>query len=208
MNQHQYHKSMTNRNHKSSGIDVGRRRNQDKSIASTFKLSLLLGFLSTIVVWALFWFLGSHYTGWSATPMGLLYNVPISFPFFVLCWDMIFSFRDVTFLEGLRSNAAYMVVWIVGLSVLYLRLVTRTVTISGHMTWLMVMPVYSYLRKLPISFTLFILLITAQAGYFNFAIFPSNRSGFCGVYFGFLLSCLLVVLNHWITKRSVGKKTH
>ena len=176
-------------------------RCQSRSTSDTFKLSLLCGFINTVVVWILFWFFRDNYTCWSATPMGLLYNVPISFPFFVLCWDMIFSFRHVTFLEGLRKNTAYVVIWIVGLIVLYLRLVTRTSNISGHMTWLMVMPVHSYLRKFPISFILLIFLITVQAGYFNFALFPSGRSGLCGVCFGFLLSCLLIVLNHWITKK-------
>lgn len=182
-------------------VELKTPRHQGGSLSLTFARSLLSGFISTIVFWVLFWFLGNEHTGWSTTSAGFFYNIPISFPFFVLCWDMIFSFHHVTILEGLRHNTAYVVVWIVGLFILYLRIEARVIHISGHMTWLVLMPVYSYLRKLPLSFVLFILFITAQAGYFNFVVFPSKKSGVGGICCGFLLSCLLIVLNHWITKK-------
>jgi hypothetical protein len=137
--------------------------------------------------------------------MGLLYNIPISFAFFVLCWDMLLSFLHVSFLEGLKSNMPYLVVWTVGLGVLYFRLFAGTVNISGHMTWLIVMPVHGYLRKLPTCFILMILLITIKAAYFNFILFASSESGIYGVCSGLCLSFVLVVLNYSINKKQVRR---
>jgi hypothetical protein len=174
-------------------------------IKNNFKLSVLFGFISTLLVWTIFQIFIGNRAGWSASPMGLLYNIPVSFAFFVLCWDILQSFRHVGFLDGLRNNMPYLVVWTVGLSVLYIRLFAETVNISGHLTWLMVMPVHAYLRKLPTGFILLILLITIKSAYFNFILFNSSESGIYGVCAGLCLSCILVVLNYLIKKKVVGK---
>jgi hypothetical protein len=181
---------------------------QNRCLADSFEQSFFFGLISTLIVWSLFWSMKSEHTGWSATPKGLLYNVPISFPFFVLCWEMLFSFRHRSFVEGIKNNAAYLLVWIVGAVILYLRLVTETIQVSGHMTWLMIMPVWSALRKLPLGFTLFIIIIAIQAGYFNFVLFPSIKSGLWGVVFGAVLSCFLVILVHIHNKRASHGTPH
>lgn len=89
---------------------------------------------------AAFWILGK-----GATPVQALYDVPISFPFFVLAWELLL---------GGRGGLVFAVAWIPGLLVLFARVVlhpagTVHFPVSGHAAWCVLMAAHAWRRRAP-----------------------------------------------------------
>lgn len=170
----------------------------------SFKYCVYLGFVSTVLAWIVIWFLIlDHSDGWSNKPSGLFYNIPIFIPFLILAWQMIFSAHANGFKKSIQSNQSFVLIWIIGFILLYLRLGLQIIEISGHMTWVVLMLTHSYIKRLPWEFIAFVVLIALHAGYYNFFVFSSKISGLNGILMGSLLSLILFGLEYFREKRQI-----
>ena len=164
-----------------------------KPAQDRFGISFLLGLLSTAAFWCLFYMLTRSSQEWATSLLGYTYNIPVSFLFSVLAFELLFSLRSAP----LHLNLAYLLVWMIGLVQLLLRLGFQVVPISGHLSWLTMMLVHSWRRRLPYWFSGLVGLVLVQACYFNFVLFSQRVSGRNGLLFGLVLILLLVGLDSY-----------
>lgn len=166
---------------------------------SRFNICLLLGSLMTLSGGLVIMLHpGFHQYPWITSPLGLAYNLPITFVFLVLSMELIWS----SYSESLRNNLPFLIVWLFGLLLLLLRVGFEILPVSGHLSWLVLMVVHSYLRPLPVWFTALIIAVLCEAAFINFVLFPQRVSGGCGIITGILLATVLYVLKAKLTRSS------
>jgi hypothetical protein len=124
-----------------------------------------------------------------ATAVEAAYDMPISFPFFVLLWELILGGRG-----GLR----YAVAWIPGLAVLYARVVLHPAgwidfPVSGHMAWCVLMAAHTWRRRAPRWLLAVIAAVFVETLGFKIA-WRSWLDGLLGLATGGVLAAVLLVV--------------
>ena len=155
--------------------------------------SVLLGVASALIIWAAYVATLLRH-GRRDLAMALAWNGPISLVFLVLAWDAVLGAFVLPFRAFLRTYGAVMLVWSVGFLLLYLRLVLKSVDISGHMAWCVVMLTQTIVLGMPRWFTVVAALVLFEVAYFKFAIL-GGPSGTSGLVVGLGLATLLAVLS-------------
>jgi hypothetical protein len=122
----------------------------------------------------------------------LLYNAPIAFVFLVLLAHLAVQAYRVGFTRFARAELWTLLIWALGGVVLYLRLVARSLEVSGHMAWLPLLTVQSVLSGFPVWFSIFAGLATVGALYMKIEQFR-GPSGLPGAVVGLMLALALVL---------------
>jgi len=90
------------------------------------------------------------------------YNVPISVAFAALCAHLALSAIALGPRRAIAAYAPIALVWTAGAALLFMRLVTKSIDVSGHMSWAILMGVQCFVERLPLWFTTFVWLIAAH----------------------------------------------
>lgn len=122
---------------------------------------------------------------------GLLYNGPIAFVFLSLAAEGVLYAFEVGPRRALRERATIAALWVAGAIVLYLRLVSRSVEISGHMAWLPLLTAQAFVLAFPRWFTAFGVAALVSAVWLKFAMF-GGPSGTPGLVIGVMLAAVLI----------------
>ena len=122
----------------------------------------------------------------------LLYNLPIAFLFLVVFACLLVKAARLGPAAFLKAHGASVVIWIVGLAVLYLRLVSKSLEVSGHLAWLPVLTLQTWLLGLPLWISILGVAATASVAYLKFAVFQ-GPSGGPGLLVGLVLAMGLAI---------------
>jgi|GEM_PF-6493446 len=166
------------------------------------KLALILGVGFSTVFWTVVWLsLGwfSENRDWYISGHLFRYNIPITTIFAVYALELFLSTFIPPSREKILNNVPYLIVWGIGFVQLYLRLVSKSIDISGHMTWAGLMIAHSVLRGFPWWMHLLALGVWLHAAYFNYILWE-NTSGENGTILGIVLALLLIVLKRMSDK--------
>jgi hypothetical protein len=121
----------------------------------------------------------------------MAYNGPIAFIFLTLVFDLGLRARRLGLPAFLRAHRTTLTLWALGAGILYLRLVSKSIEVSGHIAWLPLLTVQAWLHGLPRWFLVFSLLSTGVALYLKLAVFR-GPSGIPGLVVGSALALALV----------------
>jgi hypothetical protein len=124
----------------------------------------------------------------------LLYNGPIAFVFLVLVAHLGVQAYRLGFTAFARTSQWTLLIWFVGFVVLYLRLVAKSLEVSGHLAWLPLLTAQSMLSGFPPWFSIFAGLATLGALYMKVALFR-GPSGVPGAVVGLVLALALVLVS-------------
>jgi len=126
--------------------------------------------------------------------IGLAYNAPIALLFLVLATELaIYSLvHDVR--RTFADRGLMLTLWLVGFLILFLRLVTPGIEVSGHMTWLPLLSAQSFVLRFPPWLTALGLAGTLFAAWLKFAVFR-GPSGGPGILVGMSLALLLLIVS-------------
>ena len=116
----------------------------------------------------------------------VLYNVPISLVFSGLFVHCAYSGCLLGPRRFAHAYGPLVLVWTVGAVVLVLRLVTKTIDVSGHMAWLVMMGVQCLVQHLPLWFTVSVWAVGAQVLVLKLFVL-GGHSGQTGLVVGGLL---------------------
>lgn len=145
-------------------------------------------------VWLfLYYYIFPHLPAYVRHPESLIYNVPISFVFAFLAWDLIFATFQRPFVRSIKAQSPFIIVWLAGFVLLYLRLIAQSVEVSGHMAWYVLMLAQSLIRKLPGWFITLLLLSFAKDLYIKFT-YQGHGGGVNGLLVGAGLGLVLWLL--------------
>lgn len=128
---------------------------------------------------------------------GLVYNAPIALLFLVLAAEVAICFINQGVRRTLAERGPMVALWLVGLVLLFLRLGTPRIEVSGHMVWLPMLTVQSLLLRFPAWLTGVGVAGTLIAAWLKFAVFR-GPSGVPGLLVGTTLALLLVILSRGI----------
>ena len=159
------------------------------------KLALILGVGYSILFWIDDWLrliVCNYKTDYDVSTHLFSYNVPITTILAVYALELFFSTFTPPIREKIVNNASYLIIWGIGFFQLYLRLVSKSIDMSGHMTWAGLMIAHSFLREFPWWMHLLAVGVWLHAAYFNFILWE-NTSGENGTILGIILAILLVV---------------
>lgn len=134
--------------------------------------------------------------------IALTYNAPIALLFLVLSAELVLHIVRVGIRAGIRGRAPILLIWFVGLLLLYLRLIAKSTEVSGHMAWLPLLTAQTWLLGFPRWFTAFAAASTLIAIALKFAIFR-GPSGVPGILAGIILVMALLVLE-WRRRRRMN----
>ena len=134
-------------------------------------------------------------------PVAFLYNAPIAFVFLVLLTFMALEVIRLGVPTFLREQGAVVALWIAGGVILYLRLISESIEISGHMAWLPLLAVQLWVFRFPTWVIVIGAAATASAIYLKFALFR-GPSGVPGIIAGVIFAAALVVLTR--ARRTAG----
>jgi hypothetical protein len=124
--------------------------------------------------------------------LALLYNAPVAFLFLVLLTHMGVRAAHLGFTRFVRVFGGTLALWAVGAVILYLRLVAKTIEVSGHMVWLPLLTVQTWLQGFPSWVVILGVLSTVGALYLKLAVFQ-GPSGVPGLVAGALLAGTLLL---------------
>lgn len=168
----------------------------------TTDLAIVFGVPLSAALWWLYIRLRTEADlGYVTSELGLWYNVPITTIFIITGLELVFSTADHWRRGQFHENFNYWLIWTLGFCQLYLRLITESINVSGHMTWLTLLVTQAILRKFPKWFIAVVVLAWLDAAYFNFYLFVSSSSGINGVVLGMVLSGLLILLERVFKKK-------
>lgn len=131
-------------------------------------------------------------TGRTDVVRALAYNAPIAFLFLVIVARL--AIESVRLDPGpfIRANTGAFAVWAIGFVVLYLRLVSKTLEVSGHMVWLPLLTAHAWVLGLPMWVLGVGIAATLSTAYLKFAVFQ-GPSGGPGLLVGLVLMMALLV---------------
>ena len=155
---------------------------------------LLVGVSLGAVAWALLLTV-SLVRGRPVPWFSISYNVPITLAFAGLASHVVLS---AAALGGQRAKSAYgpiALVWCGGAVLLFLRLVTKSIDVSGHMSWAILMGVQCLVERLPAWFTSFVWLIAIHVLLLKLLVL-GGQSGQYGLLAGAVLGVTL-----WLVTR-------
>ena len=81
------------------------------------------------------------------------YNVPITLVFAGLVAHMLWTAVRLDRSKIIRSYAPLGAVWLIAGAILFMRLVTKSIDVSGHMVWSIMMGVQCIVQRFPFWFT-------------------------------------------------------
>ena len=114
-----------------------------------------------MVAWALL--LSVSYIRARPVPwFSISYNLPITLAFAGLVTHVVLSAVALGRPRAISAYGPIALVWCGGAVLLFLRLVTKSIDVSGHMTWAILMGVHCLVERLPAWFTSFVWLIAIQ----------------------------------------------
>ena len=156
------------------------------------RLAVVLGGVGAGVVLGAYIF-GLLLHGRSDVPRAVAYNGPIAVLFLMIGSYLAVRLIRLGLLGFMRAHAAELVLWVLGIGLLYLRLGRRSVEVSGHLAWLPLPTAQSWAYGFPRVVVAVGIAATLTACYLKFAVFrgPSGAPGaLAGVCLagGFLLS--------------------
>lgn len=164
--------------------------------------SLLLGGLLSVTTLAVYAFI----LLWHGRPdplRSLAYNSPIAFVFLVLAIDV--AIRAVRAPETFGTDEwPTVVAWVFGATVLYLRLVEKSVEISGHMVWLPLLSAQAWARGFPRWFVGIAVGSTLAALYMKIAIF-GGPSGIPGTVIGIVVAAAFLGMEMKVRTRRAAR---
>ena len=134
---------------------------------------------------------------------GLLYNLPIAFLFLVLAAQLLIRAVRLGPSHFVKSHAGILIVWALGGLVLYLRLISKSLEVSGHLAWLPVLTAQAWTLGLPAWLIGIGAAATLSAAYLKFVVFQ-GPSGGPGLIVGLLLATALVVSSR--ARRTAGEQ--
>ena len=123
----------------------------------------------------------------------LLYNAPIALLFLVIGTALAIRAIRTGPRAFVRSHPWSISIWLVGFAVLYLRLVSKSLEVSGHLAWLPLLTAQAWLLGFPVWLVGVGVGATLSAAYLKFAVFQ-RPSGGPGLVVGLVLMIALVVL--------------
>jgi hypothetical protein len=83
----------------------------------------------------------------------IAYNAPITLVFAGLVMHIEWTGIRLGWSQFARSHSPLGIVWLIGTAILFLRLVTKSIDVSGHMVWAIMMGVQCIVQRLPLWFT-------------------------------------------------------
>ena len=122
---------------------------------------LVLGMGVGVVAWLVL-LVGLLLRGRKIAWFSVGYNLPITLAFLGLSAQMAATAHRLGARSFVRHQGTVIMVWALGALLLFLRLVTKSIDISGHMAWAILMGVQSWAQRLPGWFTLFVGAIAIQ----------------------------------------------
>ena len=93
----------------------------------------------------------------------------------------------------LRVHIWALVIWAAGFTILYLRLVSKTLEVSGHLVWLPLLTAQAWMLGFPVWVVAVGIAATASAAYLKCAVFQ-GPSGGPGLLVGLALMTALLVM--------------
>lgn len=133
----------------------------------------------------------------------MAYNGPIAFIFLTLVFDLLLRAWRLGVPAFFRAHRTTLTLWALGVAVLDLRLVSKSIEVSGHMAWLPLLTVQAWLHGLPRWFLVFSLLSTGVAFYLKLAVFR-GPSGIPGAVVGAILALALLSVDRMKRLSSSG----
>lgn len=121
----------------------------------------------------------------------MAYNGPIAFIFLTLAFDLLLRAWRLGVPAFLCAHRTTLILWALAAAVLYLRLVGKSIEVSGHIAWLPLLTVQAWLHGLPRWFLVFSILSTGVAFYLKLAVFR-GPSGIPGAVVGSILAVALL----------------
>jgi hypothetical protein len=134
------------------------------------------------------------------------YNLPITLAFASLCSHMAQRAIALGRREAITAYGPIALVWLAGAILLFMRLVTKSIDVSGHMSWALLMGVQCFVERLPIWFTGFVWLIAAHVLFLKIFVL-GGYSGQYGLLAGGVLGATLwLSTRHYWAGRSHGSR--
>lgn len=133
--------------------------------------------------------------------IAFLYNAPIAFLFLVLLTFMALEVIRLGVPTFVREHGAVIALWLAGGVILYLRLISKSIEVSGHMAWLPLLTVQLWVFRFPTWVIVIGAAATASAIYLKFALFR-GPSGVPGIIAGAIFALALVALTR--ARRTAG----
>ncbi len=133
--------------------------------------------------------------------VAFLYNAPIAFLFLVLLTFMALEVIRLGVASFVREQGAVVALWIAGAVILYHRLISKNIEVSGHMAWLPLLTAQLWAFRFPTWVIVVGVAATASAVYLKFALFR-GPSGVPGIMAGLVFAAALVVLTR--ARRTAG----
>jgi hypothetical protein len=128
-------------------------------------------------------------------PIGnaLAYNAPVALLFLVMsAWLAIRAYR-LGVAAFVRSNAWLSGIWAFGFLILYLRLVSKNLEVSGHLAWLPFLTAQAWMLGFPLWLVGVGIAATLSAAYLKFAVFQGSSGG-PGLLVGLVLMIAMLVM--------------
>jgi hypothetical protein len=120
----------------------------------------------------------------------VIYNFPITVVFTGLVSHMAHAALLLGPNRFLRAYTPLGIVWFLGAILLYLRLVMKSVDISGHMSWSVLMGAQCLIQRLPLWFTLAAWAVVLQVLHVKFVVY-GGYNGHKGLAAGIGLAILV-----------------
>jgi hypothetical protein len=130
------------------------------------------------------------------------YNLPITLAFGAFATNLVVVAFTLGGRRFLSLHGPVILVWSLGAMVLFLRLVTKSIDVSGHMAWAVLMSVQCVVENMPRWFTAFVWCIAVQILLLK-AFVLGGRSGAWGLLAGVVLSVVLagaVWAKRWVNE--------
>jgi hypothetical protein len=128
----------------------------------------------------------------------IAYNVPITLVFAALLFHAIHAYMVLGRQRFIVAYARLGAVWIVGAILLFLRLRSKSIDVSGHMAWSVMMGVQAVAQRLPLWFISATWAVATQVLLLKLLVL-GGQSGQAGLVVGALLASAV-----WIATR--GRK--
>ena len=113
------------------------------------------------------------------TGRALTYNLPIAFIFLVLLSALAIEAVRLRVPEFVARYGWTLLVWAVGFAILYLRLISKSLEVSGHLAWLPLLTAQAWVWRFPYWVSAVRVGALLSASYLKFAVFkgPSGVPG-------------------------------
>src|SRR5262249_10913200 len=133
--------------------------------------------------------LHGHLVPW----FGLFYNLPIALAFVTLAAEVLLSAVGLTGYAFARRYRGILIAWGLGVALLYLRLVTKSIDVSGHAAWSVLMLAHAITLRAPFWLVAYLLAVLVQVLALKWIVL-GGHSGLHGLLAGLLLAFVLWVL--------------